>query len=98
MYVKMQDGGDSSEVLGIYWINGKRYYWVIPYEGYEGFLAVSEDNCIITDSFLSADMIICKGDDGRDTILHWAAHDLLEDLVDHDIGAMREFLKRKNQS
>lgn len=97
MYIKLHDSDDSREVIGIYWINGKRYYWVIPHEGYQGFLAASEDNCIIIDSFLSSDMIIYKGDDGRDTILHWAAEDLLEDLVDHDPKAMAEFLRRKNK-
>jgi hypothetical protein len=97
MQIKLHDdSGGPREVLGIYWVNGKRYFWFIPYEGYTGFLAVSEDGCRITDAVLSSEMVICKGDDGRDVILHWAAHDLLEDLVDHDSRAMAEFLKRRS--
>ncbi|CAG2089597.1 MULTISPECIES: hypothetical protein [Xanthomonas] len=95
MHIKFNDSDNSIEVLGIYWVNGKKYYWIIPHEGYQGFLAVSEDNCVVTDSFLSSDMIICKGDDGTDEIIHWAAHDLLEDLVEHDARAMMEFIRRR---
>ncbi|XTQ94145.1 hypothetical protein ACQR5W_20240 [Xanthomonas sacchari] len=41
------------------------------------------------------DMVVYEYDDGSESILHWAAHDLLEDLVEHDARAMTEFLRRK---
>ncbi|WP_420008338.1 hypothetical protein [Xanthomonas sacchari] len=98
MHIELNDGGNSIEVLGIYWVKGKKYYWIIPYEGYEGFSAVSEDECRVTDSFMSRDMVVYEYDDGSESILHWAAHDLLEDLVEHDARAMTEFLRRKQKS
>ncbi len=97
MHIKLNDGDNSIEVLGIYWVNGKKYYWIIPYKGYPGFLAVSEDDCRVIDSSMSRDMVAYEYDDGSESILHWAAHDLLEDLVEHDARAMTEFLRRKQK-
>lgn len=97
MHIKLQGRDDSIEVLGIYWVKGKKYYWIIPYEGYQGFSAVSEDECRVTDSFMPRDMVVYEYDDGSESILHWAAHDLLEDLVEHDARAMTEFLRRKQK-
>jgi hypothetical protein len=43
---------------------------------------------------LSSDLILCKDGGGGDMILHWAAEDLIEELVERDPLAMVEFLAR----
>lgn len=87
---------DPVQVFGIYWVDNERFYWVIPYDGYGGLMALSEREVDMVDSSLSNDFILCKdGDgDGGDMILHWAAEDLIEELVERDPLAMAEFLGR----
>ncbi|MBI6910334.1 hypothetical protein [Pseudomonas palleroniana] len=82
------------KVFGIYWIENERFYWVIPYDGYCGLMALSDREVNVVDSSLSSDLILCKDGGGRDMILHWAAEDLIEELVERDPLAMVEFLER----
>lgn len=82
------------EVFGIYWIENERFYWVIPYDCYGGLMALSDREVNVVDSSLSSDLILCKDGGGGDMILHWAAEDLIEELVERDPLAMVEFLAR----
>lgn len=82
------------QVFGIYWIENERFYWVIPYDGYSGLMALSDREVNVVDSSLSSDLILCKDGGGGDMILHWAAADLIEELVERDPLAMVEFLER----
>lgn len=82
------------EVFGIYWIENERFYRVIPYDGYGGLMALSDREVNVVDSSLSSDLILCKDGGGGDMILHWAAEDLIEELVERDPLAMVEFLAR----
>jgi len=82
------------QVFGVYWIENERFYWVVPYEGYGGLMALSDREVNVVDSALSSDLVLCKDGSGRDMILHWAAEDLIDQLVDRDPLAMIEFLGR----
>jgi len=82
------------QVFGIYWVKSERFYWVIPYNGYGGLMALSDREVNVVDSSLSSDLIFCKDGDGGDIILHWAVEDLIEELVERDPVAMAEFLQR----
>nr|WP_243753588.1 hypothetical protein [Pseudomonas koreensis] len=82
------------QVFGIYWIESERFYWVIPYDGYGGLMSLSDREVNVVDSSLSNDLILCKDGEGGDMILHWAAEDLIEELVERDPKAMAEFLER----
>ncbi|MEA5674287.1 hypothetical protein VA602_23495 [Pseudomonas sp. MH2] len=55
-------------------------------------MALSDREVNVIDSSLSNDPILCKDGGGGDMILHWAAEDLLEKLVERDPLAMVEFL------
>ncbi|MFJ9992558.1 hypothetical protein ACIQSO_17660 [Pseudomonas putida] len=57
-------------------------------------MALSDREVNVIDSSLSNDPILCKDGGGGDMILHWAAEDLLEKLVERDPLAMVEFLER----
>ncbi|WP_241084907.1 hypothetical protein [Candidatus Vondammii sp. HM_W22] len=84
------------EVYGIYWIDGERIYWVIPYEGHEGFVTLSEKDSEVVDPEIKDVFILRKNDADEDLFLHWAADkdNLIYDLVDHDPEAMKEFKRR----
>lgn len=84
-------------VYGVYWVGGERYYWVIPYVGYGGLMSLRDRDVTVIDSSLSNDFILCKDGAGDDMILHWAAEDLICDLVERDPIAMAEFLRRLQQ-
>lgn len=91
----LENGRDTPVVVyGIYWKGSNRYYWVIPYEGYGGFLSVNEKDARLIDSSFASTYLLCKDGDGADMILHWAAEDLLENLVDCEPSAMEEFQRR----
>lgn len=94
MIVRENGREEPVQVFGIYWIENVRFYWVIPYDGYGGLMALSEKEINVIDSSLSSDLILCKDADGADMVLHWAAQDLIEDLVERDPLAMVEFLER----
>lgn len=57
-------------------------------------MALSDREINVVDSSLSNDLILCKDGAGGDMILHWAAEDLIEELVERDALAMVEFLER----
>ena len=94
MIVREIGRAEPVQVFGIYWVGNERFYWVIPYEGYGGLMALSDREVNIVDSTLSGDLIICKAGDGGDMILHWAAEDLIEELAERDPQAMAEFMRR----
>lgn len=86
----------SFEVYGVYWIDGRRYYQYVPYDGYAGFTSLGEDECILVDPEIKERFVLRKNDYGGDFLLHWAAHegDLINDLMEHDANAMAEFKRR----
>lgn len=94
MIVREVGRDEPVQVFGIYWIENERFYWVIPYDGYSGLMALSDREVNVVDSSLSSDFIFCKDGAGGDMILHWAAEDLIEKLVECDPLAMVEFLER----
>ena len=47
-------------MYGIYWVNAQRMYFVIPYEGYEGFLVMSEFETEVIDSQLE-EVFVLRG-------------------------------------
>ncbi|WP_342651540.1 hypothetical protein [Pseudomonas sp. REB1044] len=96
MYMIVREIGRENpvQVFGIYWVGNERFYWVIPYKGYSGLMALSDREVVMIDSSLSSEFILCKDGDGSDMILHWAAEDLIEELVGGDPLAMVEFLRR----
>ncbi|MFY2949934.1 hypothetical protein ACOTH1_21925 [Achromobacter ruhlandii] len=94
MIIKELGREEPVQVYGVYWINSERFYWVIPYEGYGGLMALGDKDVKIVDSSLSSDLILCKDGDGPDMILHWAAEGLIDDLAERDPIAMAEFLRR----
>lgn len=83
-------------VYGIYWVDGERFYWVVPYEGYGGLMSLSNKEVLVIDGSLSSDLFVCKNGAGQDMILHWAAEDIIDDLVDRNPIAMADFLGRLN--
>ena len=88
--------GREIEVFGIYWNDGVRVYFVIPYDGYDGFLALNEKETQVVDPRINDVFVLRKNDGGNDLFLHWAADkdDLIYDLVEHDTEAMKEFKRR----
>ncbi|MEK6636848.1 MAG: hypothetical protein AABY88_02070 [Pseudomonadota bacterium] len=83
------------DVYAIYWDNGVRIYSVIPYEGYEGLISISENESVVVDNNINK-FIIRKSDYENDIIIHEAADKdgLIYKLIDHDAEAMIEFKRR----
>ena len=78
------------EVYAVYWVvnpdlksHGQRIHLVIPYEGYDSFMAVPEGSSEIVDPTIN-DFVLRKSKDGWDMLVHWAAEkdDLLDRLID----------------
>ncbi|QOQ74331.1 hypothetical protein IMF22_23040 [Pseudomonas poae] len=92
--IVQETGREPVTVYGVYWIEGERFYWVIPYEGYGGLMSLSHKDISVIDGSLSNDLFFYKDGDGRDMILHWAAEDILDDLVDCNPVAMTDFMSR----
>lgn len=84
------------EVYGLYWCGGERVFWVVPYDGYEGLVTVSEKNCELIDARFSASFLLRKNDANEDFLLHWALDedDLIYGVLEHDPAAMQEFVRR----
>lgn len=96
MLIKENNRENIIEVYGVYWIKTERIYWVIPYDGYEGFITLSEKETTVIDSSFKDTFVLRKNDAGEDLFLHWAADkgDLIYDLIEHDPEAMKEFKRR----
>lgn len=96
MRVLEKGRGEPVEVYGIYWLDGERVYWVIPYEGYEGLKTLRERDSTVIDPQLSDLFVLRKNDAGEDLFLHWAADedDLIYALIENDPSAMLEFKRR----
>lgn len=92
MKIKENIRNYSVDVYGIYWVDGIRHHLIVPYNGYNGLIVVTEDNCEITDSTVN-NFIIKKGDYGRDILIHKIVErtGLIYRLIDHDPEAMVEF-------
>lgn len=88
--------GRILDVYGIYWHKGIRYYFVIPNEGHEGFIAMTELDTELVDNNLEETFVLRKDDYGQDMFLHWAADrdNLIHDLIDHAPNAVNEFKRR----
>ena len=84
------------EVYGLYWCDGERVFWVIPYKGYEGLITVSEKDCELIDARLGNAFVLRKNDADEDLLLHWALDkdDLIYDVLEHDPVAMQDFIRR----
>ncbi|KZL18582.1 hypothetical protein PsAD2_02589 [Pseudovibrio axinellae] len=100
MRIKEAGRAVDVEVYGIYWAEyqGKlqRMHFVVPYEGYEGFVAVPEVECVVTQPQLNSNFQVIKNSEGQDLILHEALieGDLLDELIEHEPRAMQTFKKR----
>ncbi|MEZ2126797.1 MULTISPECIES: hypothetical protein [unclassified Sinorhizobium] len=84
------------EVYALYWVDGIRHHLVIPYEGYDGFIVVNEDQCDVVDSSING-FILKKDDYGGDMLIHWAAEKggLIYKLTDPpDADAVAELKRR----
>lgn len=88
----------TQEVYVVYWAEyqGKRerYHCVIPEDGYPGFISVPESECDLVDPSLNG-LVITNLGEGRDVLMNPVLADdnfLYQRLIDHDPGAMREFL------
>lgn len=84
------------EVYAIYWFDEVRYHLVIPYDGYDGFIVVNENNCEVIDSSIDG-FILIKSGSGRDMFIHWATEKdaLLDRLTDPpDAEAVAELKRR----
>jgi len=75
-------------------MDNERFYWVISYDDYGGFMALSDREVNVLDSDLSSDFILCKDRAGLNMILHWAAVDLIDELSERDPQTVAEFLGR----
>lgn len=84
------------EVYAIYWMDGLRHHLIIPYDGYNGFTVVTENNCDVVDKSING-FILRKSGNGGDILVHWAAEkdDLLDRLIDPpDAEAIAELKRR----
>lgn len=88
-----------AEVYGLYWCDGERVFWVIPYKGYEGLITISEKDCELIDARLWDSFVLRKNDADDDLLLHWALDkdDLIYDVLEHDPIAMKEFMRRLSE-
>jgi hypothetical protein len=95
MKIRTRDQGNDVEVYAVYWYDNLRHYLVIPYTGYEGFDAYTENNSDLLDPSID-NFVVRKNSDGQDMLLHKAASqdDLLDELIEHDQDAMKTFLER----
>lgn len=96
MKVVEKNKGRILDVHGVYWVGGIRYYYVIPYEGYEGLTALGEHECDIIDESFDPHFRLVKNSAGVDMLLHEALirDALLDSLLEHYPSAMPEFRKR----
>ncbi len=93
MFVKEKSREFSTRVLAMYWVDGERYHLVIPYEGYNGLVVITEKECEITDNRID-DMIIIRLSQGRDVLINTIIdnNDIYAEMVDHQPDAMAQFL------
>lgn len=94
-----RDRGEEREVYAIYWAERlgvrERYYFFIPYDGYEGVNAIRDSECEVVDISVD-DFVLIKNDNGNDMLVHKEAYrdSLLDRLIEHELEAMKEFLSR----
>lgn len=96
----LEKGRDTPvEVYGLYWCDGERVFWVVPYKGYEGLVTVAEKDCELIDARLSDSFVLRKNDADEDFLLHCALdeNDLIYDVLEHDPVAMQEFMRRLSE-
>ena len=96
MKIRSQRDEADLDVYAVYWVDDKRYYYVIPYEGYEGFSARAEGECEVVDPILGRYFRLVKDSQGFDMLIHdaLARDNLLDDLLEHDPRAMGELRRR----
>lgn len=84
------------DVYAFYWVDGRRSHLVIPYEGFEGLIVVSENKCDVVDPSVDG-FILKKSYSGYDMFVNWAAEqgNLLDRLIDPPAPeAVSELLRR----
>lgn len=93
MIVQEKDSSESVAVHAIYWIDGKRYYLVIPYQGFEGLDVLSKDDCIVLDQRIGNEFVLYENN-GVDILVNKALleNDLLSRAIDFEPGAIDEYL------
>lgn len=98
MKIKENSRDLSVDVIAIYWVNGIRHVLVIPYDGYEGLIVVTEEKCEVVD--YNIDGFILRMGTLGDILVHALASkdDLLDDMINHKPGANEEFLRRLRNS
>lgn len=84
------------EVYGLYWVGDKRYHLCIPYDGCEGFQAISEDDCELVDPEIKRTFVLLRSAYGGEVLVVKEAADdgLIHDLIEWDPEAMRQFQQR----
>ncbi len=96
MKIKLKNATDILEVYGLYSVEKRRVFLVIPKAGYPGLVAVGEADCDIIEDSVSDDFVLRKNDADGGFLLHWAADmdDLIYDLIENDPEAMDKFMSR----
>ena len=100
MFVREKRSKNASEVHGIYWAeyNGRiqRFHLIVPEDEYPGFLSVPEADCDVVDPSMNG-LVLAKDTRGKDAFLHPVLldSDLLNQLIEHEEGAMDRFLLAK---
>lgn len=83
-------------VVAVYWAQyqgaRQRHFLVVPYDGYEGLIAVAESECEITDSSLDGFRLV-KGASQQDMLVLSSVleSDLLDRMIEHDPTAMVQY-------
>lgn len=72
-------------IFAVYSVGGKEYYLYVPYEEYNGLLAIDAGTCMITNSD-KKDFIVDLSEDWSHYSFHVALQstDLLERVIDHE--------------
>lgn len=86
------------DVIEFYWIDDILHFLVIPYDGYEGVIAVTAERCKVTCPIID-NFIYKEYDYGGIVFVHELASDgLIERMINHEPGANAEFLERVRRS
>lgn len=97
MKIRPTNSDFAVDVYGIYWAeyqgSAQRFHLVIPEKGYPGFIAVPESECELVDSRV-LEFELIKDAKGKDALVHpiLCREGLLDRIIDHDPGAVEEFI------
>ncbi|WP_170419197.1 hypothetical protein [Ruegeria atlantica] len=102
MQIREKGRASSVEVHGIYWAeyrgNVERYHLIVPEPGYPGLLSVPASDCEVVDASLDG-LVLTKDTRGKDAFMHPMLLDreFLDQLIEHDEGAMEKFIAELNK-